>query len=94
MWPLLHHHAATLALALQMVAKDVACREAPPTKKPSTSSLPARSPEFLSFTDPPAGQAAELISLSCKPPLLQGHSAVLLTIDDPRRASHLLADLL
>ena len=47
-------HAGTLALALQMAAKDAACSEAPPTRNPSTSCLLAKSAEFLSFTEPPA----------------------------------------
>jgi len=50
-------HTATCALALQMVANAAPLSEAPPTRKPSTSSMPARSPEFLSFTEPPAARA-------------------------------------
>lgn len=47
-------HAGTFSLALQIVAKASAFREAPPTRKPSTSSLLASSAAFWSFTEPPA----------------------------------------
>lgn len=45
--------AGTLALALQMVQKASAFRDAPPTRNPSTSFLLASSAAFWSFTEPP-----------------------------------------
>ena len=50
-----HAGAAAAVLALHIVRKASPFRDAPPTRKPSTSSFDAMSAAFLSFTEPPAG---------------------------------------